>query len=117
MNNEYKKTKEQKTSHKFCKYHKSKSHNTNECIAISKIKNKKNTRNEGVKRQETKLSHNYGITTQLLKTNVIEIPIKINDMKLNAMIDTRADKNYISTDIVTELKLEKLKLESPLPAE
>lgn len=45
------------------------------------------------------------------------MPINIKDVKLNAMIDTGADKNYISTDIVSKFELETEELETPLPAE
>ncbi|KAG0438354.1 hypothetical protein DMUE_3145 [Dictyocoela muelleri] len=45
------------------------------------------------------------------------MPIRINDVELNAMINTGANINYISTDIVTKIKLESHELESLLPSE
>ncbi|KAG0435924.1 Retrovirus-related Pol polyprotein from transposon opus, partial [Dictyocoela muelleri] len=107
---------EHRQQQKFCKYHKSKTHDTNECIALSKIK-RKNTRKDDNKKKDIEPSHNYGITSQYTNIKVLEIPIRINDLQLTAMIDTGADKNYISKDIITKIQIETDKMEKPLPAE
>ncbi|KAG0436847.1 Retrovirus-related Pol polyprotein from transposon 17.6 [Dictyocoela muelleri] len=116
-NKESKKYPEEKQRRKFCKYHKSKTHNTNECITLTKTRKKNYTKREDTPRKDAEHSHNYGITSQCTDEKVLEIPIKINDIQLDAMIDTGADKNYISTDVVSKLQIETEEMEAPLPAE
>ncbi|KAG0420273.1 hypothetical protein EQH57_0218, partial [Dictyocoela roeselum] len=87
-----KKHTENKQRQKYCKYHKSKTHDTNECIALAKTKKKMYVRKEDARSKDTEHSHNYGITS-LPTTNVLEIPIRVKESQLKAMIDTGAEKN------------------------
>ncbi|KAG0439276.1 hypothetical protein DMUE_2547 [Dictyocoela muelleri] len=80
-NTKSKKHSEHKQQQKFSKYHKSKMHDTNECIALAKIK-RKYTSKEDKNRKDSEPSHNYGITSQCTNIKVLEIPIRINDLQL-----------------------------------
>ena len=85
---------------KYCTYHKSKSHSTEECREHQKQSNKYNQH------------HNNRRNTN---KSIIKIPendelcpninLTINKHRLNAIIDTGSSKNYISSKTSNKLKL------------
>ncbi|KAG0420344.1 hypothetical protein EQH57_0187, partial [Dictyocoela roeselum] len=72
----YKKTSRTDVSKKYCKYHKSKTSNTNECISLAKIKNKKATRKDEKLDEKPERGKNFGITSAKNTRTILEIPIR-----------------------------------------
>lgn len=67
--------------------------------------------------QGSERGKNFGITSSENVKTIFEIPIRSLEIRLNAMIDTNADKNYISSDFITKLDLKPTEMELPIPAE
>ncbi|KAG0420195.1 Retrovirus-related Pol polyprotein from transposon opus [Dictyocoela roeselum] len=109
------KTAHSQQTRKYCKFHKSRTHDTKECNALNRKRKKKYT--ENTKNENHNINKKNFTVSHKTENHNILIPIKIKEKNLNAMIDTGADGNYVSEDLVTNLKLEPTKMDTPLPAE
>ncbi|KAG0442342.1 hypothetical protein DMUE_0341 [Dictyocoela muelleri] len=79
---------------KFCKYHNTNSHDLSECRAFKKNKNYKANKNN----EQTEKT--YALNEPKCNPKTIEIPIEINEKKIDGLVDTGSVENYISESAV-----------------
>ncbi|KAG0436055.1 Retrovirus-related Pol polyprotein from transposon [Dictyocoela muelleri] len=83
-----------KKNGKYCRFHKSNSHSTEECRM-----------NRG-KSQKKSNEKTFAIKEPMPEPATIEIPFSIHNIKFTALIDTGSVENYLPEHIARELKLE-----------
>ncbi|KAG0435088.1 hypothetical protein DMUE_4892 [Dictyocoela muelleri] len=88
---------------KFCKFHESRSHNTSECIALKR-------KTTEYPKLNTKENKSFAINEIKSNPKTIEIPISVEGMQYEALIDTGSVENYIPERIVNKLNLETIDL-------
>ncbi|MGL5708014.1 MAG: retropepsin-like aspartic protease, partial [Aeromonas sp.] len=86
-------------SSKYCSYHKSTNHSSEECRTKNKVK-KFNKQYENKNIDKT-----LALREPLIKFKSLETKCRINNKNFQAIIDTGSAYNYIRSDIVKELKL------------
>jgi hypothetical protein len=90
---------------KWCEFHKSKSHNTQECrrrTAETKSENKKET---------------FAVREATLIPKTIDLDIIIKGKKVKALIDTGAAENYVCQNLIRDLNIPMQPLKECLTAE
>ncbi|KAG0420322.1 Transposon Tf2-9 polyprotein, partial [Dictyocoela roeselum] len=88
-----------KRNTKYCELHKSNTHSNEECRA-----RKHND-------SSTEERKSYAVREPPVQPRVIEIPIRIKDTEIKAMIDTGSADNFISEKFADEHNIEKLTLD------
>lgn len=83
---------------KWCKYHKTSTHDTTECIKLKSMNTKFSERNQNTKLQSV-------ITIPGNPIDLIKIPVKICDRQVEAIVDTGSQLSYISNKLATTLGL------------
>lgn len=87
-----------KNQEKYCRYHMTKSHSSEECRAIKKS-SKRN--------QESRKEKNNMIIESYKALTPLAIPITLNEKSISALLDTGASGNSISSQMVKELNIKK----------
>ncbi|MGL4850979.1 MAG: pol polyprotein, partial [Clostridium sp.] len=90
---------------KYCKFHRSPFHNTNECRAAKK--KQESTSNLGI------LQPPNQIITNTKRTH-ISLPITINNQTYSFIVDTGATENFISKDLADKIKIKPHKIHQPI---
>lgn len=103
-NKGYKKNYEKYVKKKWCKIHRSRSHNTEEC-------RKQSTNTENEKKRS------YAIMEPNVKPKNIELNLKIKEKVYEALIDTGSVYNYITEKVVNENSIKKCTMNEIAQAE
>ncbi|KAF9763216.1 hypothetical protein NGRA_1418 [Nosema granulosis] len=88
---------------KWCKYHKSKTHNTEECFKLARRDEERRSRN--YTKTTTSQNDNYVMCEPRDDTKSIEIRVHFDKWSEKAILDTGSNRNYISETVVKEWKL------------
>ena len=97
---------------KFCKFHKTNTHNDSECKAQQQLKPKQNnnvshesnhTSNNIITEEPKDFEHNISAAIGI---NKMRIPISLNGKTLHALLDTGSSVSLIDHSIVSDLKLQ-----------
>lgn len=86
-------SKHQYQEQKWCYIHRTRSHNTLECIT--------NKENQGHRKNDDK--KNYAIKENNVTTKTLELHIELLDKNIKALINTGSSHNYFSKELVTRL--------------
>lgn len=100
---------------KWCKYHKSRYHNTSDCLTgkqSNRDKNEIDNRSKDIK--SFKRNFNNYITENTSEENEIKLTLETKSGNMTALIDTGSKLNYISKETAYNLRISNLKpLEEP----
>ncbi|KAG0440503.1 hypothetical protein DMUE_1698 [Dictyocoela muelleri] len=88
---------------KYCNVHKTDSHDNKECRAQLKAKNN----------EMKDKSKNFILNEARPPGKKIKIFITINESKIDAILDTGSDKNYLTANIINTLGLKPALMEKP----
>ncbi|KAG0420045.1 hypothetical protein EQH57_0314 [Dictyocoela roeselum] len=80
----------------YCKFHNSRTHNTQECRRYNKGKNLK----ENIEKDQKPDSRSYAINEPKPQPRAIEIPLSINENEYKALVDTGSIENYLPEKII-----------------
>ncbi|KAG0428306.1 hypothetical protein DMUE_5837, partial [Dictyocoela muelleri] len=103
-NHNFTNTKKEWKNKKFCRYHKTHTHNDEECRALYK-KSKRNA--------EPDKKQNYAIHERIPKIKNIETDITVEGKNFSAIIDTGACDNFVSESLSEGLNIETKVLTTP----
>ncbi|KAG0434941.1 hypothetical protein DMUE_4964, partial [Dictyocoela muelleri] len=91
------------SKNKFCRFHKSNTHDSSECRALKRKSNHTKTDDFTPKKS-------YTLNEPKTSPKTIEIPVKIEDKTINGLIDTGSVENYISEGATTLMNLKPTEL-------
>ncbi|KAF9745479.1 hypothetical protein NGRA_3561, partial [Nosema granulosis] len=96
-------------SQSFCTFHKSKGHNTSECIAYSNWKKRNSNftpKNKTDKQDVLSIHTNNGpkLDTKSENKNKVFLKIELNNTPTNFIVDTDSDYNFILRDIADKVQ-------------
>ncbi|KAG0419577.1 Retrovirus-related Pol polyprotein from transposon 17.6 [Dictyocoela roeselum] len=91
---------------KYCKFHNSRTQNTQEC----RIYNKENNTKKKNEKEHKPDSKSYSINEPKPQPKAIEIPLSINENEYEALVDTGSIENYLPENIIKNQKIPTTKI-------